>query len=271
MPTTMEPLDLDDLPPVPFEGQRVTTADYGAVAVDTSDERFTEDLVYLDDYGIAGVSYYDISDGSNPPYGQKLAGSLPRLLSRRSVAERLQTVNVRLKPSNLEVFVWDAFRPVSTQSGIWDFFEQQVRASNPSYSDAAVYDEVRKYVSDPNKFREDDPSTWPTHMTGASVDLTIRNAQSHELLDMGAHFDQMDETAHTDYFENQRAEGSIEDRDPRLLNRRLLYFVMTEAGFTNYPLEYWHFDWGNQMYQMVRSARSGRAIEPAFYGLPPTV
>ena len=139
--------------------------------------------------------------------------------------------------------------------------------SHPSYNDAEVYDEVIKYVSDPMKFREDDPSTWPTHMTGASVDLTIKNAQSHDLLDMGAHFDQMDASAHSDYFENLLAKGSIKENDPRLINRRLLYFVMKEAGFTNYPLEYWHFDWGNQMYQVVRSATSGCSIEPAFYGI----
>lgn len=265
----MDPLNLDALPPIPFERKRITAGDYGKVPVDTSDERFTEELVYLNDYGIAGISYYNISDGSNPPYEQKLAGSLPRLLSRRSVAERLETVNFRLKPFNLELFVWDSFRPISTQIGIWDFFEQKVRGSNPSYGDAAVYDEVIKYVSDPKKFREDDPSTWPTHMTGASVDLTIRNAQNQKLLDMGSHFDQMDASAHSDYFENLFAEGSIEESDPRLINRRLLYFVMKEVGFTNYPLEFWHFDWGNQMYQMVRSALSGCSIEPAFYGISP--
>lgn len=263
----MDPLNLETLPPIPFEGQRITAGDYGKIPVDTTDERFTEELVYLSDYCIAGISYYDIPDGSNPPYNQKLAGSLPRLLARRSVAERLEAVNRRLRPSNLELFVWDSFRPISTQIGIWDFFERQMRETHPNYNDAEVYDGVIKYVSDPKKFREGDSSTWPTHVTGASVDLTIRNAQNHDLLDMGAHFDQMDASVHSDYFENLLARGLIEEKDIRLVNRRLLHFVMKEAGFTNYPLEFWHFDWGNQMYQMVRSATLGCSIEPAFYGI----
>jgi D-alanyl-D-alanine dipeptidase len=36
--------------------------------------------------------------------------------------------------------------------------------------------------------------------------------------------------------------------DPRLLNRRLLHRAMTEEGFLNYPLEFWHYDFGDQMY-----------------------
>lgn len=37
---------------------------------------------------------------------------------------------------------------------------------------------------------------------------------------------------------------------PRLVhgNRRLLYTVMVEAGFTNYPLEWWHYDYGDQFW-----------------------
>ena len=29
-------------------------------------------------------------------------------------------------------------------------------------------------------------------------------------------------------------------------NRRMLYNVMIEAGFTNFPAEWWHFDYGDE-------------------------
>lgn len=263
----LETIELSSLPPVPSRKKRITAGDYGKVPVDSTDPRYTEELVSLSDHGVAGVSYYNISDGSNPPYMEQLIGSLPRLFARSSVVELLKAVNRRLQPLSLELFVWDAFRPISTQRGIWDFFERRLREENPSDSDAKIYEEVIKYVSDPKKFRADDSSTWPTHMTGASVDLTIRDFESGDLLDMGAHFDQMDESAHSDHFEQLLVKGVIEQDDSRLLNRRLLYFVMNEVGFTNYPLEFWHFDWGNQMYQMVRSASSDCALEPAFFGI----
>ena len=43
-------------------------------------------------------------------------------------------------------------------------------------------------------------------------------------------------------------------------NRRLLYHVMVSAGFTNYPDEWWHFDYGNQNWALM----SGR--KAAVYG-----
>ena len=40
---------------------------------------------------------------------------------------------------------------------------------------------------------------------------------------------------------------------------------MIDEGFVNYPAEYWHFDFGNQMY--VLNARAlGRRYDAAWYG-----
>jgi hypothetical protein len=32
-------------------------------------------------------------------------------------------------------------------------------------------------------------------------------------------------------------------------------------------MEYWHFDWGNQMYRFVETAIYGEEIQPAIYGI----
>ncbi|MCG4287414.1 D-alanyl-D-alanine dipeptidase, partial [Lactobacillaceae bacterium KNUT 0156] len=49
-------------------------------------------------------------------------------------------------------------------------------------------------------------------------------------------------------------------------NRRLLYHVMTQAGFTNYIEEWWHFDYGNQNWATVskRDFAVYGATKPAF-------
>ena len=57
---------------------------------------------------------------------------------------------------------------------------------------------------------------------------------------MGTGFDDFTEKSLTSHFESQ----SSDIRD----NRRLLYRVMTEAGFTNYPLEWWHYDYGDSFW-----------------------
>ena len=47
-----------------------------------------------------------------------------------------------------------------------------------------------------------------------------------------------------------------------LVNRRLLWNVMTQVGFSNYPEEWWHFDFGNQFdaIQSGRQAIYGAAV-----------
>lgn len=46
-------------------------------------------------------------------------------------------------------------------------------------------------------------------------------------------------------------------------NRRLLYWAMQAEGFANFPLEWWHYDFGNQSW--VKD-RSNDQTEAAFYG-----
>ena len=48
-------------------------------------------------------------------------------------------------------------------------------------------------------------------------------------------------------------------------NRRMLYSVMTQAGFEPYAEEWWHFNSGNQMAAMTRYRRTGEKL-PATYG-----
>ena len=43
-------------------------------------------------------------------------------------------------------------------------------------------------------------------------------------------------------------------------NRFILYNVMTKAGFVNYPLEWWHFCYGDKMYAAYKFEKQ------AFYG-----
>ncbi|GGE41507.1 M15 family metallopeptidase [Actibacterium pelagium] len=262
------PASLDDLgalPPIP-ELPAFDTSAYRSVPVDLTAPEQQEPLVDIADFDIAGEAYYNRTDGQNLPYGCRLNGAIPRVLVRSGVAERLRRVNDSLAHLNLELFVWDAYRPVETQAGLWAFFETKFRHADPNANADKIEAQVRRYVSDPRAFLHDDPTTWPTHLTGASVDLTLRNTASGALLEMGAHFDQMEDVAQTVFFESSLRNGEIAPDDRRLLHRRLLFHAMTKQGFTNYPQEFWHFDFGNQMYQLVCAMTKQTKIEPARYG-----
>jgi len=258
---------LENLPPVQRLEQAIDAAEYHRIPVDTHSPLFTEALVDLSDFAIAGEPFYNISDGSNAPYGQKLDGSIPKLLVRTTIARMLQEANARLAPLGLELFVWDAYRPIETQGGIWAFFENLQRQRDPLPSEDEIYSEVIKYVSDPRSFDAENPLTWPTHMTGASIDLTLREKGSLRLLDMGGAFDQMDETSNTGYYETLFAKGAIGPDHRGLLHRRLLFHAMAITGFTNYPFESWHFDWGNQMNSLVGSIFLRQPAHAAGYGI----
>ena len=128
---------------------------------------------------------------------------------------------------------------------------------------------MRHYVSDPRRFHPDDPRTWPAHATGAAVDLTLRDLRTRELLDMGTHFDDMSTVSHSDYFERLLHGGRIGPGDARLRNRRLLHWAMQAQGFINYSYECWHFDYGNQMYVMMRNYLGRDPAPAAWYGYVP--
>ncbi len=188
------------------------------------------------------------------------------LWARRSVAEKLARVNRAVQRWGYRLFIWDAYRPVACQQGLWDFFEEKARAETPDADDAAVRARVLTFVSDPSGFDPDDPASAPTHATGAAIDLTLQHVGAGALAQMGAGFDEMSERAASDHYERALERGEIAADDPRLLHRRLLHAAMRSAGFVNYPAEFWHFDWGNQMYVRNLSAMGGDAPRAAWYG-----
>lgn len=67
-------------------------------------------------------------------------------------------------------------------------------------------------------------------------------------LNMGTTFDHFGPEAAMSYFEHiSEDELTPEQREARN-NRRLMYSVMTQAGFANYPEEWWHWSYGDQMW-----------------------
>jgi len=254
------------LPPVPAACCKLDAGGYGSVPVDDSDPHGAEPLVDLGGHGLAGENYYVRTDGGNAPYNRAIQGHVNGLWARRSVAEKLVRVNRGLHDWGFRLFVWDAYRPPECQQGLWDFWWAQALEELPGADDATIRARVLEFVSDPSRFDPDDPTTIPTHATGAAIDLTLQHLDRGALAEMGAGFDEMSPRAASDHYERALARGEIASDDPRLLHRRLLHHAMRAAGFVNYPPEFWHFDWGNQMYVRNLAAIGGDAPRAAWYG-----
>ena len=87
------------------------------------------------------------------------------------------------------------------------------------------------------------PAKYAPHVTGAAVDVTLirktnaAGSPTWELVDMGIDGFSRNETAATDY------PGLTADQKR---NRGILKTAMEQAGFTNYPAEFWHYSMGDR-------------------------
>jgi D-alanyl-D-alanine dipeptidase len=181
-----------------------------------------------------------------------LPGALPECFVREGVLERLLQAAASL-PSGYRLVLFDAWRPLSLQRWLFERFTRELEQGGG-------LEHIDEFVSRPMPDLAQSP---PYHLTGGAVDLSIADDQGR-LLAMGSDFDAMSDTSHTAYFET--APGD----DAQLLNwrdnRRLLYHAMGDAGFVNLPSEWWHYDYGDQLWATLGGhphALYG-AAEPAF-------
>ncbi len=236
------------------------------IPLDSENPKFHEPMVNLAEYDIAFISYHAITDGSNSPYYTAIRGSRQEGWLRKTVVEKLLKVNQNLRPYGAELLIYDAYRPIECQRGLWHFFYERGRREIPNASEEDCRQYALGYVRDPRKFDKLDTRTFPIHITGSSVDVTLKYLGSDELLDMGSKFEEIIDVSVTDYFERQLQQGKIKADDHRLLNRRLMDWAFTREGFLNDPILYWHYDWGNQLWIKVKRVLHDDAPQAAWYG-----
>lgn len=241
--------------PVPAsESARALYAGYRDWPIDQTHLAHAEKLMHARAFGLEGRNYY--AHARNPPYWAPAPGAIDALLLRAGVGARLKLADARLRRVGLKLFLYDAWRPRAVQAYFHDeWMPAQVRLRRPDLDDARVTEEVERYWAAPS----DSPARPAPHATGGAVDLAI-GWEDGEALYMGSLFDDATELAHVDYFERESDAHSFSHAEARA-NRRLLYWLLLEAGFASHPNEWWHFSYGDQMW----AARLGKPA--ALYGL----
>ena len=156
---------------------------------------------------------------------------------RKEVYERLIEAAHSL-PKGYKFKILDAWRPFAFQKELFVKYSDDIikEFELEECSDEQKKVVICKFVSDPI----DDIIIPPVHTTGGAIDLTIIDENGKEL-DMGSEFDEFTNRTYTCFYENEK-DDTIRD------NRRLLYNIMTEVGFTNLPSEWWHFDYGDRFW-----------------------
>lgn len=160
-------------------------------------------------------------------------GAISTAFLRKEVADRLLQASKNL-PRGYRLKIFDAWRPYAVQKSLYDEYFNRLKEENPTLAEEELHKKARTFVSFPDKTEK----ASYVHSSGGAVDLTIVDENGVEL-DMGTPFDDFSAQSLTSALEKTDGEEMAKG------NRRLLYGAMIKAGFTNYPSEWWHYDFGD--------------------------
>lgn len=171
----------------------------------------------------------------DPAYYNSGLSDTPELYLRKSVANRLEAVREKLAPLNFKI--WDGWRPREVQHKVYLNYWKEMATEHPDWSYEQLREQVGTFVTIAN-----DPGRIPVHSTGGAVDLTLVNESGIDL-DMGTGFDHFGPEAAALFYEQHGRK-----RDPACKNRRILREALISADFRFDDDEWWHFDYGNQIW-----------------------
>lgn len=191
-----------------------------------------------------------------PTYHARGIASAPdRIAVRLGVLERLRRAASAL-PAGMALFLWDGLRTLETQMEIVEDF--RVRLPEEGREET-----IKRYLAPPPESEYAFRASPPPHTTGGAIDLTLCDSAGRPL-EMGADFDEFDETAWLAYFEGgQRAADTGSSASAYRDRRRTLYWAMVDAGFAPYPWEFWHYEFGTAVaavFHGLSFARYGASV-----------
>lgn len=186
----------------------------------------------------------------DPVYFQEGIGSSPACFLRERVVEKLQ--RVQDNPHGYKLKIWDPWRSRETQAKLYSYYRNRLAIEHPQWDGSQLDKEIAVFVAAPSL------DIIPPHTTGGAVDLTVVDQNGSEL-DMGTCFDYFGPEAASLYFEEQGRDLRIRE------NRRLLREAMSAEDFRFDEFEWWHFDFGNQVWAAAKGdgfAVYGEVSEP---------
>ncbi len=176
---------------------------------------------------------------------QRIAEQPSCVYLRATPAQMLKRA-AALLPDGYRLRVGTAHRSLATQArGYWNYY-MRLRREHPNWPEATLRRWANDFFHPP-----DVPESPPGHCTGGAVDVSILGPDG-EPLDMVSPLKDKPYARYT-YVPGLSPEAQR--------NRDLLIRVMSEAGFSNYRGEWWHWSYGDICWAL----RTGQLY--AIYGL----
>ena len=160
-------------------------------------------------------------------------GAIELAYLRKAVVDKLLCA-IDYLPKGYTFKIFDGWRPFAVQKSLYDEYYNKLKEKEPYLPEEELREKAKTFVSFPDKSKK----FSYVHSSGGAVDLTVVDEKGEEL-SMATPFDDFSLLSNTDALED--IEGFSVERE----NRRILYYAMTRVGFTNYPSEWWHYDYGD--------------------------
>jgi len=149
----------------------------------------------------------------------------------------------------LKLMVRDGLRSPKLQGIVHDeLYPKYLREANPDWSEAEVLEVRNRRIAK--------PSSGSPHASGGAVDLALVGEDGqpiHAGYDLAAKHG-----VEPDFYEKNHDPSGFGYR----MNRRLLYWLMNDEGFTVNPVEAWHYGIGDRLSAKVSDT-------PAYYDAVP--
>ena len=173
-----------------------------------------------------------------PSYFKQGFSNDRRMFLREGVAKKLEEIQKELKIYRIKI--WDGFRSRAVQNTIYQKFWDELQKLHPDWNNEKLKTEVGTFITEANN-----ENKIPPHATGGAVDLTLTNLDGKDL-NFGTTFDYFGLEAHSDYFDTNKIKSTERK------NRILLREAMFSKNFIEYSDEWWHFDYGNQLWAIEK-------------------
>jgi D-alanyl-D-alanine dipeptidase len=135
-------------------------------------------------------------------------GNINTTFLRKPAYLALDSVAKELSKRGLVLVIFDAYRPYSVTEALWNSVKDERYAANPAKGSG--------------------------HNRGISVDLTLADSKTHQLLPMPTGFDSFSDSAYQNF-------NKLDSK--RIANRELLKHTMEKYGFIPLFSEWWHYSW----------------------------
>lgn len=138
----------------------------------------------------------------------------------------------------MSLLIWGAYRSLETQRTDW---KKSLKITEKKYPEIKDLEKVQEMTA-----RFIAPPERAMHCTGGAVDVLLYDLKKDTALD---DFDASDE----DYYNElaYTANPKISNRERN--NRSVLKKAMEAEDFVNYPLEWWHYSYGNAEWAIYKS------------------